>query len=97
MKTTLRLVSAVSISGLLVALLVLSRAGGALASIIPPEVLMAFAAIAALAGYAVMDIRREAPRGVTPNGRHHQIRSEIGLRPRPVIEISRPNQDRAAA
>ena len=97
MKTTLRLLLTVSISGLVIALLVLSRAGGALADLIPPEVLMAFAAIAALAGYAYLDIRLGAPRGVSPNGPTHEIQSDLNLEKGQVIQICRPKEDQVAA
>jgi len=97
MKTALRLLLAVSISGLVISLLVLSRVGGALADLIPPEVLMAFVAIAALVGDAFLDIHREAPRSVSANGPACQIRDDFDPETGHVIPICRPNEDRVAA
>lgn len=97
MKTALRLLYAVSISGLVIALLVLSRAGGALASIVPPEVLTGFAAIAALGGYALVEIRSGAPRGVS-NSRHANKTGGGNSSDQPqVIGVCRSTEEKVAA
>lgn len=67
---TVRVSFAVAVTAVLV---VVSRVGGAF---LPLEVLLALAALAALAGYAVLEITRGAPRGIN-HGLNRRFRKDF--------------------